>query len=57
MTAGDAADAIVKGIDAQRAFVVKPVIYRALFLLNALLPRLVASEIRRAARKRSAASS
>jgi short-subunit dehydrogenase len=57
MTAGDAADAIVKGIDAQRAFVVKPVIYRALFLLNALLPRLVASEIRRAARKRSAVSS
>jgi hypothetical protein len=32
--------------------VVKPPIYRALFVLNAIAPRLVARQLRRAARKR-----
>jgi hypothetical protein len=32
--------------------VVKPAIFRALFLLNALAPRLVARQLRSAARKR-----
>jgi hypothetical protein len=36
--------------------VVKPALYRALFLLNALFPRLVASQIRRATGKPSASS-
>lgn len=57
MTADEAAGAIIKGIEARRAFVVKPAIYRALFLLNALFPRLVASQIRRGTGKRSAVSS
>ncbi len=57
MTADDAASAIVEAITWRRTFVVKPAIYRALFVLNALFPRLVASEIRRAARDRSSASS
>lgn len=54
MTAEKAASAIVKGIAQRRTFVVKPALYRAVFVLNALFPRLVASQIRRAARKRSA---
>ncbi len=57
MTADDAASAIVEGITWRRTFMVKPAIYRALFVLNALFPRLVASEIRRAAQNRSSASS
>jgi len=57
MTADEAANAIVEGISERRAFVVKPAIYRALFVLNALFPRLVASQIRRAARKPSSDSS
>jgi len=56
MTADEAASAIVEGIAERRAFVVKPAIYRALFVLNALLPRLVASQIRRATGKPSASS-
>ncbi len=57
MTADEAARTIVEGIAERRAFVVKPATYRALFVLNALFPRTVARQIRRAARKRSSAPS
>ena len=57
MTADQAAGAIVEGVAERRAFVVKPAIYRVLFVLNALFPRLVASQIRRATGKPSTASS
>src|SRR5262249_13030236 len=43
-----AAEAICTGIEARKRMVVKPRIFRALFLLNALAPRLVGSQIRRA---------
>jgi short-subunit dehydrogenase len=51
LTAEQAAEAIFAGIEAGKRTVVKPAIYRALLLLNALAPRLVASQLRRAARK------
>ncbi len=38
LTPDEAARAIFDGIAARRAFVVKPGIYRALFVLNALVP-------------------
>lgn len=47
-----AARAIVRGIDRRRPRVVKPGFYRVLFLLNALAPRLVARQVRRAAKPR-----
>jgi short-subunit dehydrogenase len=43
----EAADAIFRGVEARKRRVVKPAILRALFLLNALSPRLVARQIRR----------
>lgn len=46
----DAANAIFDGAERQ-AIVVKPGIYRALFLMNALFPRTVASQLRRASKK------
>ncbi len=49
LTPDQAAEAIFAGIEARKRTVVKPAIFRALFLLNALAPRLVASELRRAA--------
>jgi short-subunit dehydrogenase len=51
LTLDEAAKAIVDGIENKKPLVVKPAIYRALFLLNALLPSLVASQMRRAAKK------
>ena len=54
MTADEAANAIVEGIDAKRAFVVKPALLRAFFVLNALFPRVVARQLRRATGKPSA---
>jgi uncharacterized protein len=48
LTPDEAARAIVEGIDAKRPFVVKPAFLRALFGLNALFPRLVARQVRRA---------
>jgi uncharacterized protein len=57
MTADDAARAIVEGIAERRTLVVKPAIYRALFILNALFPRLVARQLRRATQKKSSGSS
>jgi short-subunit dehydrogenase len=53
LTPEQAAEAIVTGIEARKRTVVKPVIFRALFLLNALAPRLVAGQIRRAVPKES----
>lgn len=48
-----AAEAIFAGVEARKRMVVKPAIFRALFLLNALAPRLVASQVRRAVPKSS----
>jgi uncharacterized protein len=48
LTPEQAAKAIVAGAEAGASRVVKPAIYRALFVLNALFPRLVASQLRRA---------
>jgi short-subunit dehydrogenase len=42
-----AAEAIVAGIEQKKRLVVKPGIYRMLFVLNALFPRIVARELRR----------
>ncbi len=54
LTPDEAACAIVGGIDAKRSFVVKPALLRVFFVLNALFPRLVARELRRATGKPSA---
>jgi short-subunit dehydrogenase len=56
LTPDQAASTIVEGIDAKRAFVVRPAMFRALFVLNALFPRLVARQLRRATGKPSASS-
>jgi short-subunit dehydrogenase len=48
LTPDQAAEAIFAGIEARRRMVVKPAIFRALFFLNALAPRVVASQLRRA---------
>jgi uncharacterized protein len=53
LTPEQAAEAIVDGAEAGKPLVVKPAIYRMLFVLNALFPRLVASRLRRAMRKQS----
>ena len=47
----EAAATILNGIAAGKTTVVKPGLYRALFLLNALAPGLIAKHLRRAARK------
>jgi uncharacterized protein len=52
LTPEQAAEAIVSGAEAGTTLVVKPAIYRALFVLNALFPRLVASQLRRSMPKR-----
>ena len=51
LTAEDAADALFEGVAQKKKFVVKPRIYRALFVLNALFPKTVASQTRRASKK------
>ena len=48
----EAAEAIFAGVAQRRRTVVKPAIFRALFLLNALAPGLVARQLRRASRQR-----
>jgi uncharacterized protein len=53
LTPDEAASAIVEGIDAKRPFVVKPALLRAVFVLNALFPLLVARQLRRATGKPS----
>jgi short-subunit dehydrogenase len=47
MSPEDAAEVIFAGIEGRRRMVVKPAALRALFLLNAIAPRLVASQLRR----------
>jgi short-subunit dehydrogenase len=56
LTPDQAASAIVEGIDAKRRFVVKPALLRALFVVNALFPLLVARRLRRATGKPPASS-
>jgi short-subunit dehydrogenase len=51
LTPDQAASAIVDGVAAKRSFVVRPAMFRALFVLNALFPRLVARQLRRATGK------
>jgi short-subunit dehydrogenase len=57
LTADEAAAAIIDGVAANKPFVVKPAIYRALFVMNALFPKTVASQLRRAAKKAKTATS
>ena len=45
----EAADAVFQGVEKRSRLVVKPAIFRALFVLNALAPRLVARQLRRTA--------
>jgi uncharacterized protein len=47
LTPEQAAEAIVGGTEGGEPMVVKPAIYRMLFVLNALFPRLVAHQLRR----------
>ncbi|GAI90741.1 unnamed protein product, partial [marine sediment metagenome] len=47
----DAARAIYAGIARGSRIVVKPFLLRPLFLLNALMPRLVAAQMRRASKQ------
>lgn len=54
LTLEEAAEAIVNGTERRKRMVVKPPIFRALFLLNALFPSLVARQLGREKRKRSA---
>jgi short-subunit dehydrogenase len=53
LTPADAAEAIVRSVEARKRRVVKPAALAALFLLNALAPRLVARQLRRAVPKPS----
>lgn len=53
LTPEQAAEVILAGVEARKRTVVKPAIFRALFLLNALAPGLVANQLRRAARQSS----
>jgi len=56
LTPQDAANAIFEGAEARKAFVVKPALYRALFVLNALFPKTVASQLRKASKRARAAN-
>ncbi len=51
LTPEDAAGVIFDGLAAKMRTIVKPSIYRAVFVLNALFPKTVASRLRRAAQK------
>jgi uncharacterized protein len=53
LSSEQAAAAIYLGVEARKRMVVKPGIFRALFMLNAIAPRLVARHLRRAALKRN----
>jgi short-subunit dehydrogenase len=46
LTSEQAAKAIVDGVEQKRLFVIKPGIYRVLFVLNALFPRFTARQLR-----------
>jgi len=54
LTPEQAAEAIVNGVEQKKRFVVKPGIFRALFVLSALFPKIVARELSRSAKKPSA---
>jgi short-subunit dehydrogenase len=54
LTPEQAAEAIVDGVEQKKRFVVKPGIFRALFVLSALFPKIVARELSRSAKKPSA---
>lgn len=47
----EAAEAIHAGVGSGKSLVVKPAIFRVLFMLNALFPSLVARQLRRAAKR------
>ncbi len=51
LTPDQAANAVYDGLEQRKRFVVKPNFFRVLFALNALFPKTVASQMRRAARK------
>jgi short-subunit dehydrogenase len=51
LTTEQAAKAIVDGAEQKKLFVVRPAIYRALFVLNALFPKTVAAQLHRAAKR------
>jgi uncharacterized protein len=51
MSPEDAAEVIYTGVERRKRTVVEPAILRAFFLLNAVAPRLVASQLRRAVPK------
>jgi short-subunit dehydrogenase len=51
LTPEQAGEAIFHGAEAKKRLVVKPAAFRALFLMNALFPNLVASQLRRASKK------
>jgi short-subunit dehydrogenase len=53
LSTAEAAETIFAGIASRKQTVVKPAFLRALFLLNAVAPRLVACKLRRAAKQRS----
>jgi short-subunit dehydrogenase len=53
LSAEEAAEAIFRGVEARKRRVVKPAALRALFLLNAFAPRLVARQICRSIPKQS----
>jgi short-subunit dehydrogenase len=53
LTTDEAAEAIFSGVEGGKRVVVKPAIFRALFLLDAVAPRLVATQLRRAVPKSS----
>jgi short-subunit dehydrogenase len=52
LTADEAAETIVIGTEARQRLTVRPWAFRLLFALNALMPNLVAAQLRRASRKR-----
>ena len=52
LTADKAAETIVIGTEARKRLTVRPWAFRLLFALNALMPNLVAAQLRRPSRKR-----
>jgi short-subunit dehydrogenase len=53
LTAEQAAEAIFRGVEGRKRRVIKPASLRAVFLLNALFPHLVARQLRRSIPKSS----
>lgn len=51
LTPAEAAEAVFEGTAQKKRFVVKPSLYRPLFVMNALFPKTVASRMRRASKK------